>query len=312
MARPWGLAALALAALLACQALCAQAVRLSVELSRGALRRGDLLVIRVRALAGGSPLPRAVVGVEIRDPSNSPVLLEINQTDEGGVATFRVRVGEAWPAGRYTVWAAISGTAVKATAHFFVVGAGGGAEERVISVTDANGRPLANATVRVAGGARELVVRTDRSGAAVVNVTEGLYQVEVEWMGVVVFSGSVSVAGRVVSVSCAVYQVTVYVTEMFTGRPLEGVLVLLRLPSGAIVSGKTDSEGRAVLPQVPRGVHELRVGGKSLRVSVSGNVDVAVELEPLWTYFLPILLVIVAASVIYVIRASRAAGKERR
>lgn len=282
-----------------------QTYRLIVKLNKNVLKPEELLIITVQVLSGDTPIPSAIVGVEIRNPDNNPILLEIGKTDINGVAKFFVKIGKKWPSGKYTVWVALSGTSVKATEYFFIITKGIKVKEYIISAEDFNGKPLANALITLFFDSKKIKLKTDKSGAVVANLTNGEYRIEVIWKGVKVYSGILALTERVIRIKCEVYQIRFFVKEKYTGKPLENVLILLKLPDGSVIKTTTNVDGEAILYQVPKGVYNVHIGGKVFQIKVYRNEDFIIELEPKWIYFLPILIVIILASIIYIIRASR-------
>lgn len=285
----------------------AQRYRLIVDTDKDVYIPGELINITIVAFYDSKPLEGGIVGIELRDPNNRPVMLQVRRTDVNGVAQVLIKIGEKWPLGKYTVWVALSGTTVKATTSFFIAEAG--EFGRVIIVYDANGLPLTGAKIEVATleGEEITEVMTGSDGAAVLKLTTGNYSIRVNWAGAVVYEGSLIVEfgkARYI-IKCAVYTLKVTVVEAFTGRLLIKTPITLELPNGTEISTFTDEKGRATFRQLPKGAYKLIIGNKVVSIIVNENVEMKVEVEPSWLWLVPVVAIIIIVAIIYVYVSGR-------
>ncbi|RLE94191.1 MAG: hypothetical protein DRJ55_03045, partial [Thermoprotei archaeon] len=107
------------------------------------------------------------------------------------------------------------------------------------------------------------------------------------YMGVDVSRGTrVTVTGPLTfKVPLSIYDVTVKV-EDFLGRPLAGVEVVLTLPTGEMLTAKTDGNGVAVFENVPQGHYKAETRGQAINsrkeFEVTSDVEVVLGGNVSW------------------------------
>jgi len=268
---------------------------------------GDIITIEVKVLIDSMPAKGVIVGVELRNPRNDPVLLLIKRTDDNGIARVLIKTNEKWPTGKYVVWVALSGTRLKSTTSFLLIGLG--PRERVFIVFDDNGLPLIGAEVAILNSeGKEIAKTTTKSdGIATLNLTAGNYTVKVIWGGTVVYESTMKIEllqYRFV-LNCSVYSLRITVIEMFTKRLLVKAPVSLELPNGTILKAFTNEVGVVTFQQVPKGTHKLTIANKVITVTINKNTEITVEVEPQWLWLLPVVIAIIIIAVIYVVMSRR-------
>jgi len=284
-----------------------QPYKLVVTTDKEGYTLGDVITIKVKVMLGSSPVKGTIVGIELRDPKKNPVLLIIRRTDENGTVQVSIKTNEKWPTGKYVVWVALSGTKLKATTSFFLVGLG--PYERMFIVSDNNGLPLVGAKVIVLTPEYEKIAEgiTKSDGIISFNLTVGNYIVRVLWGGTMVYEETLSIEPIQVrfTLNCTVYSLKVVAVEMLTKRLLIKTPVSLELPNGTVIKAFTNEVGVAVFRQVPKGTHRLTVAGKVVTIVISKNTEVVVEVEPSWLWILLAIVIIIVVGVIYVIISKR-------
>jgi len=285
----------------------AQRYKLTVTTNKDIYTPGELINITIFAFYDSKPLEGGIVGVELRDPNNRPVMLQVRRTDENGMARVLIKTNEKWPLGKYTIWVALSGTMTKATTSFFMVETG--EFRRVVVVHDSNGLPLVGAKVEIATSEGEKVTQviTGKDGAAILNLTTGNYLIKVNWAGATVYEAPfiVELEKARYIINCTVYTLRVTIVEAFTGRLLIKTPITLKLPNGTKISVFTDEKGRAVFWQVPKGTHELIVANKVMSITIDKNIKMTIEVEPSWLWLVPVVVIIIIAAIVYVYVSGR-------
>jgi hypothetical protein len=232
-----------------------------------------------------------VQALKVRFESGGKVLGDA-VSRSNGTALLKVAFAEV---GEYEVAASVQPTSV------FETEPGKPFTLRVVServyvrlmVVDAKGRKLYNAVVEVGGARLEAPM-----GVAETVVRKGVYDVNVLWRGITVYSGRVGLEGGNVTLTAQLYDLEVKVLD-FLGRPAPGESVELYNGTELIALALTDDKGSALFVRLPPGSYIVKAGGAQAQVSVPMESSATLSLPPP-SWLLPAIVILAAIALIAV------------
>jgi len=152
-----------------------------------------------------------------------------------------------------------------------------------VKLVDANGNPIAGATVKAEGPVTASAV-TDASGIASLKVyAPGVYSIEASFKGAKIAELAIgTLREEAIEVGCEVYNLEVEVTTKL-GAPIEGAVVTIANSGGFTASAETGADGKAVFAQVPAGEYSIMAEYKGFKaegkVKVEGNTAATVAMD---------------------------------